>query len=1186
MTDAVATEKDSKITKINKLVMDGFKSFGKRTELLFEPGFNVVLGPNGSGKSNILDALCFVLGKSSSKSLRAEKSANLIYNGGKAKKPANTAEVSIVFDNKERIFPVEEDTVKVSRIVRPDGVSRYKINNKNKTRQEIVDMLALAKIYPDGYNIILQGDIVRLVEMSPVERRQIVEEIAGISVYEEKKQKALNELQKVEDKLNEAEIILKERETYLKELKKDRDQALKYKRLSDDIKKNKASYLKRKIDKKEDEKIKLEEKSSKNKERLEKLNSQIDSLRKDIAERKDKIKQISDEIEEKGEVEQVKLQKEVEKLRVDLATKKTRVSSCNNEVARIDQRKEQLKKNLEELDDKIGELKEQKKELSDKKKFFTNEISILDKKIADFKKKHKLGEDSGFESKIEELDKQADDIQKTVQTLREKQQDFIRGKDKCEFQLQTIDQQIEKVLELEKEHKNEIDLLKKKKSQFKKLTLELNGMLNADSAHANKLADARKEAFKLNEKIEKLQIKNASIKESISANIAVKKVLENKNKLGQIYGTIAELGTADKKFSMALEIAAAKRIQSIVVEDDKTAAKCIKFLKDGKLGVASFLPLNKIKPAKQDNELSKLAKQKGVHGFAIDLIEFDPRFKNAFSHVFGNTLVVDNMETARKIGIGRARMVSLDGDLAESSGAMIGGFRHKKEGSFKQKDLSGDISELKKELKKAQKLVEDLEKARSENEKKIYATRELKANLEGDIIKTEKSLHLDSSDLQANEAYKKELQESMEKLNKDIAKVEDDIAEETEKLTQLKVEKQKLRVEMNELRNPRLLAELNTFEQKKKEFSEEVIKIDADLKNMANQEKDIVGRDKENTDKILKELEKEASTFKDEIKALNNEIKGQSAELKVKETEQNTFFSQFKSLFEQRTKLSDEITEQENKILGLQEGSRKEELTINTFSIEEAKVKAELAGMNAEFAQYEGVELDMEKSEEKLKKEISDFEKLMANIGNVNLRALEIYETVEKEYTVLIDKKNSLVGEKDDVMRMMEEIESSKKDLFMGALEVVNKNFVDIFTALSTKGEAFLELENPESPFEEGLRIKVKLTGKKFMDIRSLSGGEKTLTALAFLFAIQEHEPASFYILDEVDAALDKANSQKLADLIRDYCNKAQYVVISHNDAVISEADALYGVSMQTDAGLSNVVSLDISKAKKLATNA
>jgi len=1180
MTDAVNADTDSQVTKINKLVMDGFKSFGKRTELLFEPGFNVVLGPNGSGKSNILDALCFVLGKSSSKSLRAEKSANLIYNGGKSKKPANTAEVSIVFDNSKRIFPIEEDAVKVSRIVRPDGVSRYKINNKNRTRQEIVDMLALAKIYPDGYNIILQGDIVRLVEMSPVERRQIIEEIAGISVYEEKKKKALSELQKVEDKLNEAEIILKERETYLKELKKDRDQAVKYKKLKDDIQKNKASYLQRKINKKETEKTKLEERSSKNKERFEKLSSQIKQFRDEIENRKENIKKISDEIEEKGEVEQIKVQKDVEKLRVNLATDKTRVSSCHNEIQRINQRKAQLQKNLDELDDKVKDMQGQRDELTDKKKFFVKELAILDKKISDFKKKHKLGESTEFENKIEELDKQADDIQKKIQILREKQQNFVREKDKCEFQLETIDQQIEKVLELEKAHKDEIDLLKKKKNQFKKLTLELNEILNLDSKLANELADARKDVFKLNEKIEKLKVKNAGIKETLSANIAVKKILENKNKLGQVYGTIAELGTADKKFSMALEIAAGKKIQSLVVEDDKVASRGIKFLKDNRLGVASFLPLNKIKSVNKDSKLEGFAKQKGSQGFAIDLIDFDPRFKNAFSHVFGNTLIVDSIDVARKLGIGKARMVSLDGDLAETSGAMIGGFRHKKEGSFKQKDLSEDIAKLKSELKVAQKIVDEAEAKRAENEKKIYATRELKANLEGEIIKTEKSLHIDSGDLKANEDYKKELKDNIKKVDSDLIKVEDDIVEQTQKLTEFKVEKQKLRNEINELRNPRLIAELNTFEEKKKEFTEEIIKIDADLKNIAAQEKNIVDSDKENTFKILKEMEKESKTFDDEIKNLNSSIKKQESELKKKEEDQNKFFSQFKSLFDKRNKLSDEISGYEKKIMGLEESSRKEELAINTFSIEEARVKAELAGLNAEFAQYEGVELDMEKSEEKLKKEISDFEKMMANIGSVNLRALEIYETVEKEYSVLIEKKNSLVGEKDDVLMLMNEIETNKKGLFMNTLNVVNKNFVDIFTALSTKGDAFLELENPESPFEEGLRIKVKLTGKKFMDIRSLSGGEKTMTALAFLFAIQEHEPASFYVLDEVDAALDKANSQKLAKLIKDYCLKAQYVVISHNDSVISEADSLYGVSMKVDAGLSNVVSLDIRKAK------
>ncbi len=1170
----VAVAGDLKVTQITKLVLDGFKSFGKRTELLFEPGFNVVLGPNGSGKSNVLDALCFVLGKSSSKALRAEKSANLIYNGGKTKKPANTAEVSIFLDNKKRIFPVDDDTLKISRIVRNDGASKYKINGKTMTRQEVTDTLAMAKIYPDGYNIILQGDIVRLVEMSTIERRQIIEEIAGISVYEEKKQKAINELQKVEEKLNEAEIILKERETYIRELKKDRDHALKYKNLSDNIKKNKASYLKRQMVKKDDEKAVLEEKSGKIKSRFDAIKSQITKLREEIAQRKEQIKQISDEIEQKGEVEQIKLQKEVEKLRIDVATKKTRVSSCHNEISRIAQRKEQLKANIDELDSRVSGLKAQKEELSGKANFFQKEIADLDKRISDFKKKHKLGEGNEFEQKLEKIDKDSEELQKQIQSLREQQQNFLREKDKCEFQIATIDQQIEKVLELEKEHKQEIELLKKKKEQFKKLVFELNDVLNADSKYAIDLSNVKSRALKVKEELEKLKVKNAGIKESLSANIAVKKVLESKSRLGEIYGTIAELGIADQKYSLALEVAAANKIQSLVVEDDMTAATCIKFLKQNKYGVATFLPLNKIRPANKDKKIEGLAKQKGVIGFAIDLIEFDPKFKDAFSHVFGNTLVVEDIDIARKIGIGVARMVSLDGDLAETSGAMIGGFRHKKDIGFRQKDLSEDINEKEKEVREAEKHSLSLEKIREENEKKIYALRELKANLEGDIIKTEKSLHIDSSDLEASKSYKEELRQNIERLGKDIAKTEDQSVELIRELTKLKIEKQSLRDQMTELRNPRLIAELNAFEQKKKEYSEELIKATAELKNLDVQEKEITGRDKENTGKILKEIEKEESTFKQVITDLEGQVKVQDAELKKKDEEQQKFFSQFKSLFEKRNKVSDEITVHESRILTLEEGSRKEELGMNTLSIEEARVKAELAGINAEFAQYEGIELDMEKPEEKLKKEISDFEKMMSDFGSVNMKALEIYETVEKEYGILVEKKSGLANEKDDVVKLMDEIELSKKGLFMKTFDVVNENFRKIFTALSTKGDAYLELENLEKPFDEGLRIKVKLSGMKFLDIRGLSGGEKTMTALAFLFAIQEHEPASFYVLDEVDAALDKANSDKLAKLIRDYCKNAQYIVISHNDALITEADTLYGVSMQPEVGISNVVSL------------
>jgi len=231
------------MTKINKMVMKGFKSFGNRVELEFGNKFNCILGPNGAGKSNVLDALCFVLGKGSAKGLRAERAANLVYNGGKKKEPAKQGHVSIYFDNTKKVFPTEDDHVKLTRIVKKTGQSVYKINDETRTRTQILDLLAIANIDPDGYNIILQGDIVRLVEMSATERRLIIEDIAGISVYEEKKMKALKELDKVEDKLNEAEIILSERQTYLKELKKDRDQALKYKDVADKLKRSKATHV-------------------------------------------------------------------------------------------------------------------------------------------------------------------------------------------------------------------------------------------------------------------------------------------------------------------------------------------------------------------------------------------------------------------------------------------------------------------------------------------------------------------------------------------------------------------------------------------------------------------------------------------------------------------------------------------------------------------------------------------------------------------------------------------------------------------------------------------------------------------------------------------------------------------------------------------------------------------------------
>ncbi|MEM2131208.1 MAG: AAA family ATPase, partial [Candidatus Woesearchaeota archaeon] len=366
-----------------------------------------------------------------------------------------------------------------------------------------------------------------------------------------------------------------------------------------------------------------------------------------------------------------------------------------------------------------------------------------------------------------------------------------------------------------------------------------------------------------------------------------------------------------------------------------------------------------------------------------------------------------------------------------------------------------------------------------------------------------------------------------------------------------------------------------TFEQKKSELKEEIIKIEAEIKNIDVQINTILKPELENIKKILKQHEKEESDFKKEKDSLLSLLKTQEKDLKLKEENQKEFYNKFKELFKKRDKINNEINEIESKVYKKEDSKKNEEMKVNTISLENAKTTAELEGIKEEYKQYEGIPIFENKDEEKIKKEIWEFEKMMQDIGAVNMKALEIYDAVEKEYKEVQEKKTTLIKEKEDVLVMMNEIETKKKDLFMNTYNVINENFKKKFNSLSTKGEATLELESPETIFDAGLNIKVRLTGKKFLDIRSLSGGEKTMTALAFLFAVQDHEPAPFYVLDEVDAALDKRNSEQLAQLIRQYVAKAQYIVISHNDGIISEADNLYGVSMN-EHGISKVVSLKV----------
>jgi len=1147
------------MTTIKSISFKGFKSFAKKTDIPFGNDFNIILGPNGSGKSNVVDALCFVLGKSSAKGLRAERSANLIYNGGKTKNPAKEAEVSVVFNNSKKQFPTKEKEVKITRIVKQSGQSTYKINDETRTRQQILELMGAARVNPDGHNIILQGDIIKFTDMKPMERREILEEASGISVYEEKKQQSLRELEKVEKKLGEAKIILTEREAYLKELKKDRDQALKYKNIEKNIKRNKATGLHLQIKDKEDKKQETLNRIKNQENEINKIKNNIKIIQESIANKKNELSKINDEMGKKGEKEQILLHKDIEQVKEQLIVDTTRLETCKKEIKKLNERNIQLKKDHSSIGLEINNLQREKENLEKKKRKKEFEIRKAEENLQDKKSKAGFSE---LNKKIENIDKDMENTQYELLKLQEQKQELINKKNNLKFELMGTDEKINSYLNLKKEDKQKVEDVKKHKQEFKKTLLDLSKKTDEISQISAQLSNARKKLTETTENLARLKSREITAKEQTQGNLAIKRILSMKK---GIYGTVSDLGEVNSKYSSALEIAAGSRINNIVVEDDVTATRYIKYLKENRLGVATFLPLNKINPPRISQEISK----KGVHGKAIDLITFESKFRKIFQYVFGNTIVVENIETARSIGIGTHRMVTLDGDLIEQSGAMIGGFRRKKFGSFSEKEITKDMSFLKKESSRLRDICLTLEDKKIKTEEEMIKLKERKTILEINITNSEKILPLfDINELKKN---KVSIIKSIAPLDREISSKESSLREHSNLLEKLKNEKTKAR---EKTKDTNLINTITKLENSLEKLREGLNTINLKTKNYEMQTNTIHLPEKNKISNILKNNRKEIENLTNEIDELNEKTKQNKNHLKQKQNKEKAFSREFKTLFTKRNRINEITNKQENLIIREQDKIKFIEDKLNSLSLDKARIISELEGLNKEFEEYTDIQLKRGIPLPDLKYETRKFESILKNMGNVNLRALEIYERVNEEYQKIVYKADTLNNEKQDVLHMIKEIDKKKHKIFMKTFNIIHTNFKDIFASLSTKGEAHLELEDKENVFNGGILIKVRLIGNKFLDIKSLSGGEKTLTALSFIFAIQEYSPSPFYMLDEVDAALDKTNSTLLSRLIQKYSQSSQYIVISHNDNIITEANKIYGVSMQE--GVTKVVSLKV----------
>jgi len=951
---------------IKKLVINGFKSFATKTEIPFDQDINVIIGPNGSGKSNVSDALCFVLGRLGSKSLRAAKSSNMIFQGTKGKKPGKEAYVELVFDNSDKMFNIDSKEIHIKRIVRKKGTSIYKINNETKTRLEVIELLSQAGIDPNGFNIVLQGEIARLIKMRGDDRRAIIEEVAGISIYESRKHKSLHEIEKTEQKLKEVGAVLRERTSYLRNLEQERKQALRFKELEKSIKQCKATIIKRSLDEKTREIEVVEKNISKNVEYKDKIKTEIGKINQEINKVEERINEINKHIHKATGLEREDLNDEITELNTKIAADSARKENFEKRLADNEIRKQELK----------GDLNESQKQLEELKK------------------------------KSPAVSKRQDDLKKKKQELAE------------------VEKEKSKLYSVQTEFNSLKDRIRDKQKLFHSSIAESKLIFN--------------------------QIKH------LSDEVSFQTVEECENKINHLNSGI-------KKLENEIKVISSKK---------SNIDNSISLLE---AGIQRFEKLKLKMPDKGQCPLcqTKLTKEHISHVLEIS----DKRVKR-------------NKEQINELANKRSRLEAKYSDLGKNLGT-----------------IKQNLSNFQLELIKLNNI----------KEKKIQMKK---------IMENEKLM-------------KNELQE--------LEKKKDYIEGKVQQIHNVEERYDKLFFEMQEI-SSRTDENLDT--------------------TILYKEREI-----ENFEKVIKNIIKDKKEIEKEIGHLSGYLVENREKLDKKQKDSEILNTKFKNLYSERTDLQEKIKQKNTLLVNKQNALGRIEDVINEFKIEKARHSASKESFEFELKDFQGVGF-ISGSMQFLKQKLEKSQRIIVTIGSVNLRALETYDNVKEEYDRVAEKAEHIENERDEILKVIEEIDKKKKKTFMKTFNAINDLFSRNFSQLSVKGRAFLEIENKEDIFEGGIGITIKVGKGKYFDVSSLSGGEQTLVALALIFAIQEYNPYCFYILDEIDAALDKRNSELLANLLKKYMKAGQYIVISHNDTIISGANVIYGVSM--NSGISKVISLRV----------
>jgi chromosome segregation protein len=1176
---------------LKEIYLENFKSFGRKIRIPLLTGFTAITGPNGSGKSNIADAILFVLGPKSSKMIRAGKLTDLIFNGGNKKNPAKYCKVSLIFNNETRVIPIDTDEVRLTRLVKisPSNAENYYsyfyVNGKPSSLNEFENLLAHARISADGYNLVQQGDINRIIQMGKIDRRKIMDDIAGITKFDHDINKAEDKQGAVLENLDRIQILLEEIKNNLSRLKHDRNAAVKFKELKDQMNQAKAQIAHKRKEEVELKIISYTEQIKKFEADRISLNSKLEEYQQKFVEAENTLKELDDKIAEMGGDEAEELKVKIDELRLTQYKATDTIETSRSDIQTAKEEQSVLNRELKVVKKELQNLEKRQTEAA-------NELEEINKVIKDSEAELKKQEEHRSKSSTEilELQREIGKLNQKIDSKHDDIKDRSLELDRAKEKLERMNSVITENQEVVNKTKFEIEELTWRIKDQEKKTKEEDSIINdlTEQYHQCKSKEKKlaKQAQELEEATNRLNREYMKLKaqkdaaESVQKNYSrtVERVLEARDRglLRGIHGTIAELAEVDKEYERALTVAAGARMQSVVVDNDENASKAIEYLKSEKLGRATFLPLNKMLTGRPRAKALMCERNSKSLGFAIDLIKFDEKYRSAFWYVFGDTVIMEDLYSARKV-MGGVRLVTKSGEVIEPSGAMVGGnigSLNLRFGAPSESDFNNISELLRKSIEESERVSKELQTVRSEMtelEDKIRESnlstgstgfqvddlkakkKELSDKLKGleksfneqlkDVeVETKNLSEMEGSLADANDEVEKLIQEREDKRELITKSTPQKLAEKINKLTeQLNIDQNTKRDLKAELKT--LATQVEVYQSRREEFKEKL--------------ENIVLRIQENKNKI-EEAKKVREQLNDELNTL----------LKVKDAMDQKYKDlkdKRDKLFQSRVKLESLIDTTNTKIIASGDLILKAQTNLQT-------VEDTIADIEAEIQNYENIELVRPiPPMDELNKTIQRLDIAMARLEPINMKAIEDYDIQLERKVNLEEEIKRLLEQQKDLLQIVDSLKKKKKEKLLVVFNGVNENFIEIYNELSAGGTAELLLENEDEPFEGGLIIKAKPPNKKLARLEALSGGEKSVVSMALIFAIQQFQPSPFYVLDEVDQNLDAINAEKVANMVRNDASTAQFLMISLRKVSLNRAHHVYGVTIQNN-GITDII--------------